>query len=150
MRMTPRRRILPKRRSNNGTRPGITGEDPMSKERGCQDQWEFPKLGNGLSNEENRLLMAKVLKTAVVAMFRCHIYIFAQKFYHQQEGGPIGLRRTCCIARLTMLWWDDKLLFKFYFISNELPFYFPMLVVLLLTHLLALVALLGRQACLSS
>ena len=25
------------------------------------------------------------------------------------KGGPIGLRSTCCIARLVMLWWDDQL-----------------------------------------
>ena len=25
------------------------------------------------------------------------------------KGGPIGLRSTCCIARLVMLWWDDEL-----------------------------------------
>ena len=60
--------------------------------------------------EEKSLLLAKVMKTAVLAMFKSHTYSFAQKFYHQQVGGPIGLRSTCCIARLTMLWWDDKLL----------------------------------------
>ena len=91
-------------------RPGITGEDPMSKDRGNQDQWEFPNLENGLTGKEQKMLIAKVMKTAVMAMFRCHTYSFAQKFYHQREGGPIGLRSTCCIARLTMLWWDDKLL----------------------------------------
>ena len=44
----------------------------------------------------------------------CHVqkphHSFGQKFFLQQVGGPIGLRSTCCIARLTMLWWDDKLL----------------------------------------
>ena len=108
--MGPLKRVLPRRRATTGTRPGITGEDPLSKERVCQDQWEFRNLENGLTKIERKLLLAKVMKTAVIAMFRSHTYSFGQKFFLQQVGGPIGLRSTCCIARLTMLWWDDKLL----------------------------------------
>jgi hypothetical protein len=40
-RLGPLKRVLPWRRCVTGTRPGITGEDPMSKETGNQDQWEF-------------------------------------------------------------------------------------------------------------
>ena len=53
--------------------------------------------------------MARVMKTAVLAIFKAHTYSFGGKFYHQQVGGPIGLRSTCCIARLVMMWWDDEL-----------------------------------------
>jgi hypothetical protein len=45
----------------------------------------------------------------VLAMFKMHTYSFDQKFYLQLQGGPIGLRSSCCVARLVMLWWDDKL-----------------------------------------
>ena len=34
---------------------------------------------------------------------------FGEKYYLQEEGGPIGLRSTCSIARLVMMWWDDQL-----------------------------------------
>ena len=109
-RLGPLMRVLPIRRSVNGTRPGITGEDPLSKDSGSQEQWEFKNLGsNGLTKKEKRLVMAKVLKTAVLAIFRTHTYSFNKKFYLQVKGGPIGLRSTCCISRLVMLWWDDKL-----------------------------------------
>ena len=81
----------------------------MSKEVGNQDQWEFPNLGNGLTMMEKKLVLAKVMKTAVLAVFKTHTYSFAQKFYIQKMGGPIGLRSTCCVARLVMLWWDDQL-----------------------------------------
>ena len=27
----------------------------------------------------------------------------------QLKGGPIGLRATCAVARVTMLFWDEKL-----------------------------------------
>ena len=37
-RLGPLKRVLPVRRSKNGTRPGITGEDPLSADTGSQDQ----------------------------------------------------------------------------------------------------------------
>ena len=75
-----------------GSRPGITGEDPMAKDVGAQDQWIFPTLRNGLTAMEKRLLIAKVLKTSVLAMFRTHTYSFGGKYFLQVKGGPIGLR----------------------------------------------------------
>ena len=108
-RMGPLRRVLPRRRHSPGSRPGITGEDPLAKDSGCQDQWEFPALGNGLTDVEKRLVVAKVMKTSVLAIFKTHTYSFGGKYFHQTKGGPIGLRSTCCIARLVMLWWDDQL-----------------------------------------
>ena len=103
------RRVLPRRRHAPGSRPGITGEDPLAKDTGVQDQWEFPTLRNGLTATEKRLVIAKVLKTSVLAIFKTHTYSFGGKFFHQIKVGPIGLRSTCCIARLVMLWWDDQL-----------------------------------------
>ena len=55
-------------------------------------------------------MLAKVLKTAVMAIFKTNTYSFGTKFYIQTKGGPIGLRSTCCVARLVMSWWDDKLI----------------------------------------
>ena len=49
-RLGPLRRVLPVRRSKNGIRPGITGEDPLSSETDNQDQWKFPPLRNGLTD----------------------------------------------------------------------------------------------------
>ena len=109
-RLGPLKRILPIRRKVNGVRPGITGEDPLSKDSGCQEQWEFKDLGsNGLTGREKKLVLAKVMKTAVLAIFKTHTYSFGAKYYLQSKGGPIGLRSTCCVARLIMCWWDDRL-----------------------------------------
>ena len=58
---------------------------------------------------EKKQVLAKVMKTAVLAIFKTHTYSFAARFYLQTKGGPIGLRSTCCVARLIMMWWDDKL-----------------------------------------
>ena len=56
------------------------------------------------------MIIATVMKIAVLVLFRTHVYEFGGKFFLQQKGGPIGLRSTCCIARIVMLWWDEKLL----------------------------------------
>ena len=54
--------------------------------------------------------MATVMRIAVITLFRTHTYSFGGKYYLQKAGGPIGLRSTCCIARLVMVWWDEELL----------------------------------------
>ena len=56
------------------------------------------------------MIIATVMKIAVLVLFRTHVYEFGGKFFLQQKGGPNGLRSTCCIARIVMLWWDEKLL----------------------------------------
>ena len=62
---------------------------------------------NGLTEQEKKLVMAKM--TVVLPIFKTHKYSFGSRLYLQVKGGPIGLRSTCCVARLVMLWWDDML-----------------------------------------
>ena len=109
-RMGPLKRVLPRRRFVNGVRPGVTGAGPAGATVGDQDQWEFPPLHGGLTKREKRLIVAKVMHTAVLTLFKTHCYTFGGKYYLQKQGGPIGLRSTCCIARITMIWWDRQLL----------------------------------------
>ena len=56
------------------------------------------------------MILAESVRKAVLAIFKTHTYRFENKFFLQRKGGPIGLRSTCCIARLVMLWWDEELL----------------------------------------
>ena len=103
--------MLPKRRYTSGTRPGITGADPLGPDSGSQDQWEFPDfpaIRKGLTRLEKKLIIAQVIQKAVLAIFKTHTYGFANTFFLQRRGGQIGLRSTCCIARLVMMWWDGK------------------------------------------
>ena len=74
-----------------------------------QEQWSFPP-NIRLTSREKRMIVATVMKIAVLVLFRTHVYEFGGKFFLQKKGGPIGLRSTCCIARIVMLWWDEKLL----------------------------------------
>ena len=58
---------------------------------------------------EKKLILATVMQIAVRAVFDTHVYQFAGKIYHQQRGGPIGLRATCAIAKVVMGDWDRRL-----------------------------------------
>ena len=107
-RVSPLSRILPTRRKTTGTRPGITGEGPMGPGVGDQNQWKFPDVR--LTKLERRMVVAEVMRIATLVLFRTHVYEFGNKYFLQRRGGPIGLRSTCCIARLVMLWWDRRLM----------------------------------------
>ena len=54
------------------------------------------------------MIVASVMRIAVITMFRTHIYTFDDVFIVQKKGGPIGLRATCCVARITMIEWDRE------------------------------------------
>ena len=102
----PPGRVVPWRRFVNGTRHGVTGAGSMGAEMG--DQWKFTRVT--LTQREKRLIVTTVMRIAVLTLFRTHTYTFGGRYYLQKAGGPIGLRSTCCIARLVMLWWDEELL----------------------------------------
>ena len=72
-----------------------------------ESQWDFPDIE--LTEAEERLLIATVVEIGVKTVFRTHLYQFGGKIYHQQCGGPIGLRATGAIARVVMGEWDLKL-----------------------------------------
>ena len=87
-RLSKLRRVLPRRRSNQGTRPGITGEDPLGPEVGSQEQWKFPFLQNGLTELEKKMVVATVMQKNVLALFKTHTYSFSNKYFLQLKGGP--------------------------------------------------------------
>ena len=99
-------RILPRRRGTRGTRPGLKGAGPQGGLRGDQEQWEFPMVR--LRKCEKRLLVATVVRLVTRAMFKHHYYEFGGGKSQQKEGGPIGLRGTCTVARLIMQCFDGK------------------------------------------
>ena len=105
------RRVIPRRRSKNGTRPGIRGEGPRGRETGDQEQWIFSNVV--FTKEEEEQLIIEVLKIAVRALFTKHFYTFGGRVFKQSKGGPIGLRATCAIARAIMqlfdIKWEEKL-----------------------------------------
>ena len=103
-RTSPLRRVLPRRSSTQGTRPGMTGQGPLGPGEGRKEQWTFPRVC--LTELEKRMIVASVMRVATLTMFNTHIYNFDNCYFLQQKGGPIGLRATCAVARLTMVEWD--------------------------------------------
>jgi hypothetical protein len=77
----PLKRILPRRRFVNGTRPGVTGAGPMGAESGDQIQWKFRNVE--LTDLEKRLIIAKVMMISVKMLFTSHVYSFAGKQFLQ-------------------------------------------------------------------
>ena len=75
----------------------------MAPEVGHQQQWVLPPRVR-LTAREKRMIIARVMKIAVLVLLRTHVYEFGGKFFLQKKGGPIGLRSTCAIARIVMLW----------------------------------------------
>ena len=100
------RRVIPIRRGKRGTRPGLKGAGPQGKLKGDQEQWIFMDVV--LTEEEKRKIVAEVVALATKAMFNNHFYKFGGKMYHQAQGGPIGLRGTCAVARMVMQLFDQK------------------------------------------
>ena len=71
---------------------------------GSEDQWIFPTAP--IPEEVKKQIVATVVMVAVDVLFTSHLYTFGGKVFRQVEGGPIGLRATCAIARLVMCLWD--------------------------------------------
>ena len=64
-------------------------------------EWEFvPNLE--LTKKEKKSILAHVLAIGVQQIFHTYVYQFGAKVYHQQKGGPIGLRATAAIANVVM------------------------------------------------
>ena len=53
------------------------------------------------------------MRLAVEVLFRTHVYSFKGNLYRQADGGPIGLRATCAIARVCMaqhsVMWQNRM-----------------------------------------
>ena len=73
---------------------------------GDQEQWEFPNIR--LTDSEKRGILAMVVRITLEILFSTHLYGFGGEMFQQRDGGPIGLRGTCAIARVTMNVWDRK------------------------------------------
>ena len=105
------RKVLPWRRKNNGTRPGVRGVGPKGPMVGDTEQWVFPKVI--LTPEIKLEIIGTALSIAISALFHHHYYSFGGRMFKQRRGGPIGLRGTCAIARLIMqifdVKWEDRL-----------------------------------------
>ena len=99
-RISPLWRVLPRRTSGGGVRPGVTSS-PENEEH-----WFFPRVE--LTEHEKRMITATVVKIMILVMMNTHIYTWDGETFLQTAGGPIGLRSTCAVARVVMNEWDAR------------------------------------------
>ena len=57
------------------------------------------QLGLGPGPKVDTKIMASVVSMATKTTFAKHYHKFNGENYHQEEGGPIGLRGTCGVDR---------------------------------------------------
>jgi hypothetical protein len=99
-RTSPLWRVLPRRTSQGGVRPGVTSSPDN------EEHWYFP--GAELTLNDKRLIVATVVKIGVLVMMNTHVYTWNVESFLQKAGGPIGLRSTCAVARVVMNDWDRR------------------------------------------
>ena len=85
---------------------GVTGEGPLGPTINEDKQWIFPNVK--LTEVEKRMILAEVMRLVVEVLFKTHCYSFKGSVFRQNDGGPIGLRATCAIARVVMVRHSQK------------------------------------------
>jgi hypothetical protein len=101
--------VCSRRRSNRGTRPGITGAmmTGSDKEKEECQSWDPPlREPTGV---EKREMLAMVIGQSVSFVMTNHVYSTEDIIRKQSKGGAIGLRMTGEIARIVMLEYDSIL-----------------------------------------
>ena len=53
-------------------------------------------------------MIARVVEIALVVLFTNFCYKFGGEYFHQSEGGPIGVRLTGCAAECVMQEWSEE------------------------------------------
>ena len=71
---------------------------------GENDKWT--KMTRNPTEEEKRIIVSRVVETAILVCMNTHIYQFGEDLYLQQSGGPIGMRFTAALASVVMKMWD--------------------------------------------
>ena len=85
-----------------GKRPDLItiGGDAMKEDA------SWTKLRRNLNEHEIRLVVSRVIETAVLICMSTHVYSSGPDLYIQCAGGPIGMRFTASLANIVMKQWD--------------------------------------------
>ena len=71
-------RVLPRRTSKGGVRPGVTSSPEN------EDHWYFPP--GEMTSSEKRMVVAMVIKVGILLMMDTHVYSWKGKSFLRQEG----------------------------------------------------------------
>ena len=97
------RALYPERRFTSGMEPSManikTSWDP-------EDQWKYKQ--HNYTKVQRKEVIARVVEIALVVLFTNFCYKFGSEYFHQSEGGPIGVRLTGCAAECVMQEWSEE------------------------------------------
>ena len=99
----------PRRRSNRGPRPGMTGCGTAEQLEDRYRPWLFPDISE-MNDATKRRLVVEALRIVLLTILQSHTYEFAGILKRQRKGGPIGLELTGVVAQVFMVWWDRQLI----------------------------------------
>ena len=85
-----------------GPRPDLLTVGGTSMEE--NEKWT--RVSKVISEREKRMIISRVLETAVIVCMNTHIYRFGPDLFLQKSGGPIGMRFTAALANIVMKMWD--------------------------------------------
>ena len=96
-------KVLPYRRKQKGTAPGMTSKSMKSKNGKLEEQWVHKT--KEVTRSQKMEIIGRCAEIAIRTVFENFAYSFGGKIYLQLEGGPIGARLTMACARLVMQDW---------------------------------------------
>ena len=97
------RKLLPRKKAKTGVTPTMSS---ISKTWNPRTQWHYDV--ESLDDEEERMIIATVTEVALKVLFSNFTYKFAGKIFHQQDGGPIGVRVAGAAGQLVMEDWGSQ------------------------------------------
>ena len=107
---------IPKKTANNrGPKPG-----PAYWESDYREVYEDGKKkkiakwieSRNIREKDEQKMIALMLAKAIEVVMKNHTYRFDGKYYKQRDGGPIGDQLSQAVARIVMIWFDERYLRK--------------------------------------
>ena len=106
--------VVSTRSKTGGRHPGMTTAEIMGKlyrEEGEEVTSLFNSPQRQPTEVEKKVMLAQVIKVAMLAVLQNHTYQFKNNEARlQSDGGPIGLELAGAMARVVMIWWDKRFL----------------------------------------
>ena len=103
--------VVSTRSKTGGRHPGMTTAEIMGKlyrEEGEEVTSLFNSPQRQPTEVEKKVMLAQVIKVAMLAVLQNHTYQFKNNEARlQSDGGPIGLELAGAMARVVMIWWDQ-------------------------------------------
>ena len=102
--------VVPKRKAGIKGRPTVAYLDGGPNNQKNVEKWtEYYELPSRAPTQaEQTEMMVNCVEIAAKLVMRNHFYLVGNETRKQAEGGPIGLELTTALARMTMIWWDEK------------------------------------------